>query len=259
MSKHTMKPSVLVVEDDDAIVVLLEYNLEKHGYHVRTTNDGEEALYMVEESTPDIILLDWMLPGLTGIELCNRLRRKEKTKHIPIIMISAKGEEADRIEGLESGVDDYLVKPFSPKELIARISAVLRRVRPVFSQEELVYGEIRMDISGKRVFNKQDEVKLGPVEFRLLQALMEHPNRVLSRDQLIRRVWGYALNVEPRTVDVHINRLRKALKVEKRGTFIRTIRSAGYCLKSSDDINNSATAVRDSELADLIGDFGEEE
>ncbi|MCE3233532.1 MAG: phoB [Rickettsiaceae bacterium] len=252
MSKHNIKPSVLVVEDDEAIVTLLHYNLEKAGYTVRTTNDGEEALIMVDESKPDLILLDWMLPGLTGIQICNRLRRNNETKNIPIIMISAKGEESDRVEGLEGGVDDYLVKPFSPRELIARINAVFRRMRPAFSEKELVYGHIKMDISGRRAFYRDEELHLGPIEYRLLQSLMEHPKRVLSRDQLIRSVWGYSLQVEPRTVDVHINRLRKALKVEKNGPLIRTIRSSGYCLTDQNDTASDPVSVNDSEIKDFL-------
>jgi two-component system phosphate regulon response regulator PhoB len=250
MSKQNIKPSVLVVEDDAAIVALLEYNLEKAGYIVRTTDDGEEALLLIEESKPDLILLDWMLPGLTGIQICNRLRRNEETKRIPIIMISARGEESDRVDGLEGGVDDYLVKPFSPRELIARINAVFRRMRPAFSEEELVYGKIRMVLSEKRAYYNNIEMKLGPIEYRLLQSLMEHPKRVLSRDQLIRSVWGYSLHVEPRTVDVHINRLRKSLQVEKNGALIRTIRSSGYCLTEHDDNILEPMIVKDSEIRD---------
>jgi two-component system phosphate regulon response regulator PhoB len=254
MAKQNIKPSVLVVEDDEAIVTLLQYNLEKEGYSIRTTGDGEEALIMVEESKPDLILLDWMLPGLTGIQICNRLRRNEETQNIPIIMISAKGEESDRVEGLEGGVDDYLVKPFSPRELIARINAVFRRMRPAFSAKELVYGGIRMDISGRRVYFREDELHLGPIEYRLLQSLMEHPKRVLSREQLIRRVWGYSLQVEPRTVDVHINRLRKALQTEKNGPLIRTIRSSGYCLTDHNDETSEPDVVKDSEIKDIDED-----
>jgi two-component system phosphate regulon response regulator PhoB len=255
MSRQNIKPSVLIVEDDSAIVTLLEYNLEKAGYNVRTTDDGEEALILIEESKPDLILLDWMLPGMSGIQICNRLRRNEETKRIPIIMLSARGEESDRVEGLESGVDDYLVKPFSPRELIARINAVFRRMRPAFSETELVYGGIRMDLAGKRAYYNSEEMKLGPIEYRLLQSLMEHPKRVLSRDQLIRRVWGYSLHVEPRTVDVHINRLRKALQVEKNGALIRTIRSSGYCLTEHDDNILEPILVNDSEITEAIDDF----
>lgn len=236
MSKKNLKPSVLVVEDDDAIVALLEYNLEKEGYRVRTTDDGEEALVMIDENKPDLILLDWMLPGLTGIQLCNRLRKNDVTRNIPIIMISAKGEESDRIEGLEGGVDDYLVKPFSPRELIARINAVFRRIRPVFVEKTLEYGDIKMDTVESKVYLKNKAIKLGPIEYKLLQAFLEYPKRVLSRDQLIRKVWGDTMDVEPRTIDVHINRLRKSLEGGSRGAVIRTIRASGYCLQSNDDV-----------------------
>lgn len=250
MGKGNLKPSVLIVEDDDAIATLLEYNLEKEGYTVRVTDDGEEALLLAAENKPDIVLLDWMLPGLTGVQICNRLRSNNETKKIPIIMLSARGEESDRIEGLESGVDDYLVKPFSPRELIARINAVFRRIRPAFVAKELVYGDIVMDLSAQKVFYREKQVKLGPIEYKLLQSFMEYPNRVLSRDQLIRRIWGDALDVEPRTVDVHINRLRKSMGVEKRGMVIRTIRSSGYCLQESDydDMDVDLLKVPDSEI-----------
>jgi two-component system phosphate regulon response regulator PhoB len=232
--KNTMMPSVLIVEDEDSIVALLEYNLEKAGYFVRSTADGEEALLMIEESMPDIVLLDWMLPNLTGLQICKRIRSNKRTAKLPIIMLSARGEESDKIDGLEGGVDDYLVKPFSPKELMARINAVFRRIRPAFSQETLEYGDVKMDITTRQVYFKGNEVTLGPIEYRLLQALMEHPNRVLSREQVIRRVWGYSDNVEPRTVDVHINRLRKGLGLSKTGTVVKTIRASGYCIRHLD-------------------------
>lgn len=251
MTKYHLKPSVLVVEDDDAIVTLLQYTLEKNGYSVRVTNDGEEALIMVEERKPDIILLDWMLPGLTGIQVCNRLRGRDATKKIPIIMISARGEEGDRVEGLERGADDYLVKPFSPKELLARINAVFRRIRPAFVAKELEYGSIKMDLVSKKATHKGEPIRLGPIEYKLLQSLLEYPKRVLSREQLIRRVWGCELHVEPRTVDVHINRLRRALKVEKRGTVIETIRGSGYCLRNPDDNIADLKLVKDSEVPTL--------
>jgi len=258
VAKHTMKPSVLIVEDEDSILALLEYNLEKEGYKVRHTADGEEALIMIEESMPDLVLLDWMLPGLSGIEICRRIRSNSRTKKLPIIMLSARGEEADKIDGLDEGVDDYLVKPFSPKELIARINAVLRRIRPAFSNEALEYGDVKMDMTTRQVFFKGKEVKLGPIEYRLLQALMEHPNRVLSREQVIRRVWGYADDVEPRTVDVHVNRLRNGLGMQKdKGTIIKTIRASGYCIRKVDALEPSE--VMDSEIKDLIGDFNPNE
>jgi len=235
MPKNNLKASVLVIEDDDAIVTLLEYNLQQAGYNVRTTDNSEEAFFMIEENKPDIILLDWMLPGMSGVQICERLRKNDETRNIPIIMISAKGEEIDRIEGLDRGVDDYIVKPFSPKELVARINAVFRRIRPVFSEKTLEFAGISMDMVTKSVTYNGKALKLGPTEYKLLQALLEYPKRVLSRDQLIRKVWGDSLDVETRTVDVHINRLRKALNIDKKGAVIRTIRSSGYCLQNYDD------------------------
>ncbi len=256
MSKQNIRISVLVVEDDNAIVALLKYNLEKAGFVVRTTDNGEEALVMIAEERPDIILLDWMLPGISGIAICNRLRSNDATTNIPIIMLSARGEESDKVEGLERGVDDYLVKPFSPKELMARINAVLRRIRPAFSAKELTYGDIKMDLAGHNVLFKGEPLALGPIEYRLLQSFLEHPKRVLTRDQLIKRVWGDSFDVEPRTVDVHINRLRKSLKVEGRGDVIRTIRSAGYCLQNYDWEDTDITAVKDSEIISFEDENG---
>lgn len=235
MSKQNIRISVLVVEDDKAILALLRYNLEKAGFVVRSTDDGEEAMMMIAEERPDIILLDWMLPGMSGISICNKLRNSEDNAHIPIIMLSARGEENDKIEGLEKGVDDYLVKPFSPKELLARMNAVLRRIRPAFSAKELSYGDIVMSLNEHSVSLKGLELQLGPIEYRLLQSFLEHPKRVLNRDQLIKRVWGDSFDVEPRTVDVHINRLRRSLKSEGKGSIIRTVRSAGYCLQTIED------------------------
>lgn len=251
MSKYNIKPNVLVVEDDDAIITLLSYTLEKAGYNVIVTNDGEEAAYVAEEQKPDIILLDWMLPGLTGIQLCERFRKNPNLKKVPIIMISARGEEGDRIDGLERGADDYLVKPFSPKELIARINAVFRRIRPAFVSDTLSYGSIKMDLSAKSVTNNDVQKHLGPIEYKILQSLLEYPSRVLSREQLIRRVWGCELNVEPRTIDVHINRLRSSLGLSrKEGTIIKTVRASGYCIKDMGDNIGELSYLSDSEIDD---------
>ncbi len=251
MTKQNIRISVLVVEDDSAIVTLLKYNLEKSGFVVRTTDDGEEALLMIAEERPDIILLDWMLPGLSGIAVCKHLRSKEDTSHIPIIMLSARGEESDKVEGLERGVDDYLVKPFSPKELMARINAVLRRIRPAFSAKELSFGDLKMNLNEHSVYFKNGMLDLGPIEYRLLQSFLEHPKRVLTRDQLIKRVWGDSFDVEPRTVDVHINRLRKSIKVDGNNVIIRTIRSAGYCLQNFDSDESELATVSDSEMVHI--------
>ncbi|MDB2414328.1 phosphate regulon transcriptional regulator PhoB [Rickettsiales bacterium] len=249
MQKYKMKPSVIVVEDDEAIITLLQYNLEKEGFDVRITDDGEEVVIMAEEKMPDVVLLDWMLPGMSGLQICNALRGNPETKNVPIIMISARGEEGDRIEGLERGADDYLVKPFSPKELIARINAVFRRVRPVFVAKELTFGSINLNLDSRSVMVGKDIKHLGPIEFKLLQSLLEYPQRVLSREQLMRRIWGCDLQVEPRTVDVHINRLRKALNLGKDGTTIQTVRSAGYCLKKKQDDDKDLSIVDDSEIS----------
>lgn len=234
MADLPVKPSILLVEDEDAIVTMVTYNLERAGFRVRSTDNGDEALLMVEESKPDLILLDWMLPGITGIEICNNLRSREAFKAIPIIMLSARGEEDDRIIGLDCGADDYIVKPFSPNELIARINAVLRRIRPAFTQKDLTFGPVRMDLSSHEITYDDQEIHLGPTEFKILQCLMEFPSRVLSREQLINKVWGDEAYVDPRTIDVHVGRLRKAFGgLDK--SFIKTIRSAGYCLKLPDE------------------------
>jgi two-component system phosphate regulon response regulator PhoB len=227
-----METSVLIVEDEEAIVTMLRYNLEKEGYKVYSTDDGEEALTMVKEHRPDVIVLDWMLPSMSGIEVCEALRRNNDTKGIPIIMLSARGEEGDRIQGLDAGADDYMIKPFSPSELNARIRAVFRRFRPVLSEKVMNYSDVRMDLSVHKVWRADREIHLSPTEFSLLQYLMEHPGRVFSREQLLDAVWGHDIYVELRTVDVHIRRLRKGLNPEgKQMELIRTVRSAGYALE----------------------------
>lgn len=229
-----IKASVLIVEDEDAIVTLLQYNLEKEGYRVRTTDNGNEAFMLIREDKPDIIILDWMLPGMSGVEICSKIREDKKNRDIPIIMLTAKGEELDRITGLETGADDYMTKPFSPAELSARIKAVLRRMRPAFSSTTMEFEQIKMDLDARRVTFGDEEVHLGPKEFQILQCLMEHPGRVLTRDQLMSKIWGYDIYVEPRTIDVHINRLRNALNnAGGNGNVVKTIRSAGYTLRSA--------------------------
>lgn len=227
-----MDTTVLIVEDEEAIVTMLRYNLEKEGYNVESTDDGEEALTMVKENRPDVIVLDWMLPSMSGIEVCEAIRRNNDTKGIPIIMLSARGEEGDRIQGLDAGADDYMIKPFSPSELNARIRAVFRRFRPVLSEKELVFSDVRMDLASHKVWRADKEIHLSPTEFSLLQYLMEHPGRVFSREQLLDSVWGHDIYVELRTVDVHIRRLRKGLNPDgKTSELIRTVRSAGYALE----------------------------
>jgi two-component system phosphate regulon response regulator PhoB len=224
-----MSAAVLVVEDEDALATLLEYNLGKEGYRVSVAPDGEEALLRVDEEAPDLVILDWMLPKVSGIEVCRRLRQSQKTRNIPIIMLTARGEETDRIRGLDTGADDYVVKPFSMSELTARVRAVLRRIRPGLTEDVARYGDIVIDRVAHRVRRDGREVHLGPTEFRLLDHFMRHPGRVFSREQLLDAVWGSEIYVEARTVDVHIGRLRKALGAEGPDP-IRTVRSAGYSL-----------------------------
>jgi two-component system phosphate regulon response regulator PhoB len=229
-----METSILIVEDEAAIVTMLRYNLEREGFRVYSTGDGEEAITMVKEYKPDIIVLDWMLPSMTGIEVCKHLRWNNDTKNIPIIILSARGEEGDRIRGLDVGADDYMVKPFSPGELISRIRAVFRRIRPSLTEQKLEFAGIVMDISTHKVTRDGTEVHLSPTEFGLLRYLMEHPGRVFSREQLLDAVWGHDIYVELRTVDVHIRRLRKALNYDgKQPDLVRTVRSAGYALEEN--------------------------
>lgn len=228
-----MTPYVLLVEDDDAISMVLRYNLEKDGYEVGLAMDGEEALIMASERLPDLVILDWMLPKVPGIEVCRRLRAKPDARNIPIIMLTARGEETDRIRGLDTGADDYVTKPFSTTELLARVRAVLRRIRPGLADDRLVFGDIIVDRVSHRVKRAERDVHLGPTEFRLLDYFMQHPGRVFSREQLLDAVWGSDVYVEARTVDVHVGRLRKALNEETEIDPIRTVRSAGYALDKS--------------------------
>jgi len=231
-----LQPNVLIVEDEPPLVELLSYNLEKAGFQIHIARDGEEALLAVEERKPDLILLDWMLPYVSGIEICRRIRRNPETRNVPIIILTARGEEDDRIRGLEAGADDYVVKPFSPSELVARVRAVLRRTRPAFDKDSLTYGDITMDLTTHRVSRNDEPVDLGPTEFRLLRFMMEHPGRVFSREQLLDSVWGHDTYIEPRTVDVHIRRLRKAMNLPGTTDLIRTVRSAGYALDLKEQV-----------------------
>ncbi len=224
------KPLVLVVEDEVDLVTLLRYNLEKDGFRTLSAVDGEEALLLASEQTPYLVLLDWMLPLMSGIEVCRQLRRNPRTRDIPIIMLTARGEESDKVRGLNSGADDYIAKPFSPTELVARMRAVLRRASPGTGDEILSYEDVTMDLAAHRVRRNGRDVHLGPTEFRLLRHFMQHPGRVFSREQLLDTVWGHDVYVEPRTVDVHIRRLRKALNEAEETDLIRTVRSAGYSL-----------------------------
>ena len=223
-------PDLLLVEDDAALAELLVWHFEREGYAVRHTPDGEEALILAQERVPDIVLLDWMLDNLAGIEVCRRLRRADETANVPIIMLTARGEEEDRIRGLTTGADDYVTKPFSPRELIARVTAVLRRVRPALAGQLLTYADIELDTVAHKVKRGGKPIALGPTEFRLLRHFLEHPGWVFSRERLLDHVWGHDSDIELRTVDVHIRRLRKAINVDGAADIIRTVRSAGYSL-----------------------------
>lgn len=225
-----MSIKILVIEDDPSLTELIKYNLEQESYAVKIEMDGEEGLLSAQTELPDLILLDWMLPNLSGIEVCRRLRRGKSTKSIPIIMLTARSEENERIRGLDTGADDYITKPFSPKELVARIKAILRRIRPAFSEETLEYAGIVMDLSYRKIKRDGESIHLGPTEFNILKFFMENPRRVFSREQLLDMVWGNDIYVEARTIDVHIRRLRKALNEAGKPNIIRTVRSAGYSL-----------------------------
>jgi len=224
------QPCVLVVEDEPAQREVMSYNFEAEGFRVAQASNGEEALMMVEESAPDVIVLDWMLPNVSGIEVCRRLKMRPETRSVPIIMLSARSEEVDRVRGLETGADDYMIKPYSLVELVARVRTQLRRTRPSVVGLVLTYDDIRLDSETYRVYRGEKVLKLGPTEFRLLTTFMEKPGRVWSREQLLDRVWGRDIYVDTRTVDVHIGRLRKALCAFGGDDPLRTVRGAGYAL-----------------------------
>lgn len=227
-----MKPAkLLLVEDDPALSELLEYRFVNEGYAVRTTPDGDEALLLAREDTPDLVILDWMIEGTSGIEVCRRLRREKATAHVPIIMLTARETEDDRVRGLDTGADDYLTKPFSPRELLARVAAVMRRIRPALAGETIAVGDLSLDPVAHRVVRRGETVRLGPTEYRMLKFFMEDPGRVFSRNQLLDGVWGTESDIELRTVDVHIRRLRKAIEIDGAADPIRTVRSAGYSIE----------------------------
>lgn len=225
-----MTPSVLVVEDEDALATLLDYNLGKNGFHVERAADGEEALLRIVEKAPDVVVLDWMLPKVSGVEVCRRLRARPGTRRLPVLMLTARGEEGDKVRGLETGADDYMVKPFSMTELVARLRALLRRATPELVEERLAYADLVLDRANHRVTRGGSEIRLGPTEFRMLEFFMQRPGRVFSRERLLDAVWGDNTYVEARTVDVHVGRLRKALRTGDGPDLIRTVRSAGYSL-----------------------------
>jgi two-component system, OmpR family, phosphate regulon response regulator PhoB len=223
-----MGPRVLIVEDEEPLMLLLRYNLEAEGYEVDSVSRGDEAEIRLREQVPDIVLLDWMLPGLSGIELCRRIRARSETERLPVIMLTARGEEGDRIRGLSTGADDYIVKPFSVPELLARVRALLRRTKPAHIATLLRAGDIELDRETHRVRRASQELHLGPTEFRLLEFLMQSPGRVFSREHLLNAVWGHDVYIDERTVDVHVGRLRKAINLPRKPDPIRTVRGAGY-------------------------------
>ncbi|PIE13735.1 MAG: phosphate regulon transcriptional regulatory protein PhoB [Rhodobacterales bacterium] len=223
-------PQILVIEDEPSQMEIIRYNLQSSGFQVLSAEDGETGLLLADESLPDLIILDWMLPRVSGIEICRRLKRQKNTQHIPIIMLTARGDESDLVRGLDTGADDYMVKPYSVKELIARVRATLRRIRGAGVGQVLSYGDLVLDPVQHKVTRAGKTIKLGPTEFRLLSTFMENPGRVWSRENLLDRVWGQDIHVEHRTVDVHIGRLRKALRQKGADDPIRTVRSAGYSL-----------------------------
>ncbi len=227
------KPRLLLVEDDPALAELLEFRFTAEGYAVSVTPDGDEALLLAQEEAPDLVVLDWMVEGTSGIEVCRRLRRDKATAHVPIIMLTAREAEDDRVRGLETGADDYLTKPFSPRELLARVAAVMRRIRPALAGETIEVGDLKLDPVAHKVQRRGRALQLGPTEYRLLKFFMESPGRVFSRGQLLDGVWGTGSDIELRTVDVHIRRLRKAIEIEGGKDPIRTVRSAGYALEPS--------------------------
>ena len=227
-----MSATILVVEDEKPISTLIQYNLEKEGFKVHTYETGEEGFDQIKKSLPDLVLLDWMLPDLSGIDICKQIKKDAKLKSIPIIMLTAKSEEADKIRGFETGADDYVTKPFSTKELILRIQALLKRVKPSLTEDIASFKDIKIDRLARRVYRGDKEIKLGPTEYNLLNFFIKNPTRVYSREQLLNHVWGNDIYVESRTVDVHIRRLRKAINLDNQDDLIRTVRSAGYALDS---------------------------
>nr|WP_274423858.1 phosphate regulon transcriptional regulator PhoB [Chelativorans sp. YIM 93263] len=228
-----MVPKIMVVEDDEPLCVLLRYNLEAEGYEVEVITRGDEAELRLQENVPDLLVLDWMVPAVSGIELCRRLRMRAETERLPIIMLTARGEETDRVRGLSTGADDYLVKPFSTPEFIARVRALLRRAKPEVLSTVLKVGDITLDRESHRVYRRKNEIRLGPTEFRLLEFMMQHPGRVFSRSQLLDNVWGETIYIDERTVDVHVGRLRKAVNHGRLPDVIRTIRGAGYAIRDA--------------------------
>ncbi len=228
-----MRKEILIIEDDETLLSMISYNIKNNNFNVREAKNGEDALLFLKEKTPDLVLIDWMIPAPSGIEICKSIRRNKNTKDLPIIILTARGEEEDKVKGLESGADDYIVKPFSPIELIARINALLRRYNKSFVESSLEYSDIVMDLRQQKVYRSKKKIQLGPTEFKLLKHFLENPQRVFQREQLLDNVWGHGIYVELRTVDTHIRRLRKAINIGKLPNIIRTVRSFGYSLDSN--------------------------
>ena len=225
-----MKGKIFIIEDETSIIQLVQHNLEKEGFVVSSSTNGNDGLKELKKFEPNLLLLDWMLPDLSGIDVCKSLRRDKNFKNLPIIMLTAKGEEEDKVKGLESGVDDYITKPFGFNELMARIKALLRRSDPKTVSDDLIFEDLKLDRTEKRVFRDNNEIHLGPTEFRLLEFFLLNPKRVFSRDQILESVWPNNINVESRTIDVHIRRLRQSINVSVKKELVRTVRSAGYSL-----------------------------
>ena len=227
-----MLANILLVEDEKSIVTLIKYNLEKEGFKVFCSETGEDALKIIKEKTPDLVILDWMLPDTSGIDVCRQIKIDKKFKNIPVLILTAKGEPDDKIKGLEVGADDYVTKPFNNKELLLRIKSLIKRSKPSLLEDLGIFKDLKIDRITRKVFRENKEIKLGPIEYKLLDFLIKSPQRVYSREQLLNNVWGENINVETRTVDVHIRRLRKAINIDKKDDLIRTVRSSGYSLDS---------------------------
>ena len=223
---------ILLVEDEKSIVTLIKYNLEKEGFKVFCSETGEDALKIIKEKIPDLVILDWMLPDTSGIDVCRQIKIDKKLKNIPVLILTAKGEPDDKIKGLEVGADDYVTKPFNNKELLLRIKSLIKRSKPSLLEDLGIFKDLKIDRITRKVFRENKEIKLGPIEYKLLDFLIKSPQRVYSREQLLNNVWGENINVETRTVDVHIRRLRKAINIDKKNDLIRTVRSSGYSLDS---------------------------
>ena len=227
-----MLANILLVEDEKSITTLIKYNLEKEGFKVYCSETGEDALKIIKEKIPDLVILDWMLPDTSGIDVCRQIKVDKKLKNIPVLILTAKGEPDDKIKGLEVGADDYVTKPFNNKELLLRIKSLIKRSKPSLLEDLGIFKDLKIDRMTRKVFRENKEIKLGPIEYKLLDFLIKSPQRVYSREQLLNNVWGENINVETRTVDVHIRRLRKAINIDKKSDLIRTVRSSGYSLDS---------------------------